>query len=126
MKFQNVSRLAALGFAVAVLLLPQVAFGQVWAWKTLPDPRGEFVRLCAPHMVGRSNHPESVCVCLHDYALATIADPDLHDALMRGISETGVPAIENAWIPAEKRQLISNTFNIIARPTFQCMFAPRG
>ena len=25
----------------------------------LPDPRGEFVRLCAPHMVGRWAHPES-------------------------------------------------------------------
>ena len=24
----------------------------------LPDPRGEFVRLCAPHMVGRWAHPE--------------------------------------------------------------------
>ena len=27
----------------------------------VPDPRGEFVRLCAPHMVGRWAHPESVC-----------------------------------------------------------------
>ena len=34
----------------------------------LPDPRGEFVRLCAPHMVGRWAHPETVCSCLHDYA----------------------------------------------------------
>lgn len=111
---------------LGILAVPHPASAQVWVWKSLPDPRGEFVRLCAPHMVSRSDHPESVCLCLHDYALATISDPDLHDALMRGISETGVPAIENAWIPQEKRPLISTTFDIIARPTFQCMFAPRN
>src|ERR1051326_5814493 len=60
----------------------------------LPDPRGEFVRLCAPHMVGRWAHPESVCSCLHDYVAATVEDTDLREALLRGISETGVPTIE--------------------------------
>jgi len=40
----------------------------------MPDPRGEFVRLCAPHMVGRWAHPEAVCGCLHDYAAATVED----------------------------------------------------
>ena len=109
---------------IAALCLPQFASAQFCDWKKLPDPRGEFVRLCAPHMVGRSAHPESVCLCLHDYALATIADSDMREALMRGISETGVPTIENAWIPREKRPLISTTFNTIARPTLQCMFAP--
>src|SRR3984885_8712575 len=50
---------------------------QVRSLMKMPDPRGEFVRLCAPHMVGRWAHPESVCGCLHDYAAATIEDPDL-------------------------------------------------
>ena len=59
----------------------------------LPDPRGEFVRLCAPHMVGRWAHPESVCGCLHDHAAAAVEDADLREALLRGISETGVPTI---------------------------------
>src|SRR5271154_1785161 len=63
----------------------------------LPDPRGEFVRQCAPHMLGRWAHPESVCGCLHDYAAAAVEDSDLREALLRGISETGVPTIENKW-----------------------------
>ena len=83
----------------------------------LPDPRGEFVRLCAPHMVGRWAHPESVCGCLHDHAAATIEDPDLREALLRGISETGVPTIETAWVPASKQSEIGPTFTKIAKPT---------
>src|ERR1041384_7648822 len=76
---------------------PQTSFRSL---KKLPDPRGEFVRLCAPHMVGRWEHPEAVCVCLHDYAIATVDDADLREALLHGIAETGVPTIENNWIPA--------------------------
>ena len=90
----------------------------------MPDPRGEFVRLCAPHMVGRWAHPESVCGCLHDYAAATIEDPDLREALLRGISETGVPTIENEWVPPAKQSEIGATFTKIAKPTLQCMFEP--
>ena len=80
----------------------------------MPDPRGEFVRLCAPHMVGRWAHPESVCGCLHDYAAATVEDADLREALLRGISETGVPTIESAWVPASKQAEIGPTFTKIA------------
>src|SRR5262245_56908724 len=90
----------------------------------LPDARGEFVRLCAPHMVGRWAHPESVCSCLHDYAAATVEDADLREALLRGISETGVPTIETAWVPASKQSEIGPTFTKIAKPTLQCMFEP--
>ena len=90
----------------------------------MPDPRGEFVRLCAPHMVGRWAHPESVCGCLHDYAAATVEDADLREALLRGISETGVPTIETAWVPPSKQSEIGPTFTKIAKPTLQCMFEP--
>jgi hypothetical protein len=90
----------------------------------MPDPRGEFVRLCAPHMVGRWAHPESVCGCLHDYAAASIEDPDLREALLRGISETGVPTIETEWVPPSKQSEIGATFTKIAKPTLQCMFEP--
>ena len=89
-----------------------------------PDPRGEFVRLCAPHMVGRWAHPESVCGCLHDHAAATVEDADLREALLRGISETGVPTIETAWVPPSKQSEIGPTFTKIAKPTLQCMFEP--
>jgi hypothetical protein len=100
------------------------AQAQIWSWKKLPDQRGEFVRLCAPHMVGRWAHPESVCACLHDHAVATVEDSDMREALLRGISERGVPTIENDWIPASKKSMISATFTQIAKPTLQCMFEP--
>ena len=90
----------------------------------MPDPRGEFVRLCAPHMEGRWAHPESVCGCLHDYAAATVEDTDLREALLRGISETGVPTIETDWVPPSKQSQIGATFTRIAKPTLQCMFEP--
>jgi hypothetical protein len=89
-----------------------------------PDPRGEFVRMCAPHMMGRWAHPEAVCGCLHDYAAATIEDNDLREALLRGISETGVPTIETDWVPPSKQSEIGATFTKIAKPTLQCMFEP--
>ena len=100
---------------------PQTSFRSLFK---VPDPRGEFVRLCAPHMVGRWAHPESVCGCLHDYAAATVEDADLRDALLRGISETGVPTIESAWVPPSKQSEIGPTFTKIAKPTLQCMFEP--
>ena len=108
-------------------LQPQVSQPQLQRVRSLlkmPDPRGEFVRLCAPHMVGRWAHPESVCGCLHDYAAATVEDTDLREALLRGISETGVPTIETDWVPPAKQSQIGATFTKIAKPTLQCMFEP--
>ena len=100
---------------------PQTSFRSLFK---VPDPRGEFVRLCAPHMIGRWAHPETVCGCLHDYAAATVEDADLREALLRGISETGVPTIESAWVPPSKQSEIGPTFTKIAKPTLQCMFEP--
>lgn len=100
---------------------PQTTFR---SFLKLPDARGEFVRLCAPHMIGRWAHPESVCSCLHDYAAATVEDADLREALLRGISETGVPTIESAWVPVAKQSEIGPTFTKIAKPALQCMFDP--
>ena len=58
----------------------QVQQVQLRSMQRLPDPRGEFIRLCAPHMVGRWAHPESVCGCLHDHAAAAVEDSDLREA----------------------------------------------
>src|ERR1700733_8681525 len=69
-----VACLVLAGSAQAQVQVHQIQFRSLMK---MPDPRGEFVRLCAPHMVGRWAHPESVCGCLHDYAAATIEDPDL-------------------------------------------------
>jgi len=97
---------------------------QLRAAMHLSDPRSEFVRQCAPHMLGRWAHPEEVCGCLHDHAAGLVEDRDLRIALLRGISETGVPTIENDWVPASKQAEIGPTFTTIAKPTLQCMFEP--
>ena len=111
--------------AAAFLLL--LTIGSVQAQvrpSRLPDPRTEFVRQCAPRMLGRWEHPEEVCGCLHDHAAAVVEDRDLREALLRGISETGVPTIETDWVPAAKQGEIGATFTKIAKPTLQCMFEP--
>ena len=109
---------------VACFVLAGSAQAQVRSLMKVPDPRDQFVRMCAPHMLGRWAHPEEVCGCLHDHAAAAIEDNDLREALLRGISETGVPTIETQWVPAAKRSEIGATFTKIAKPTLQCMFAP--
>ena len=75
-------------------------------------------------MLGRWAHPEEVCGCLHDHAAAAVEDNDLREALLRGISETGVPTIETEWVPVSKQSEIGPTFTKIAKPTLQCMFDP--
>src|SRR6202166_1380378 len=116
-------RISAATIVIAAILGGS-AQAQVRSPLKLPDPHGEFVRQCAPHMVGRWAHPESVCGCLHDYAAAAIEDTDLREALLRGISETGVPTIETEWVPQSKQSEIGTTFTKIAKPTLQCMFDP--
>ena len=112
--------------AAALLSLVTISSvqAQVRSPSRLPDPRTEFVRQCAPRMLGRWEHPEEVCGCLHDHAAAVVEDRDLREALLRGISETGVPTIETDWVPASKQSEIGATFTKIARPTLQCMFDP--
>jgi hypothetical protein len=102
----------------------QIQAKQIQFLTKLPDPRGEFVRQCAPHMIGRWAHPEAVCGCLHDHAAAAVEDTDLREALLRGIGETGVPTIETDWVPPSKQSEIGATFTKIAKPTLQCMFEP--
>lgn len=53
-----------------------------------------------------------------------VEDADLREALLRGISENGVPTIETQWVPPSKLEEIGPTFSKIAKPTLQCMFAP--
>lgn len=124
----RVRRRAIAGLAVVVAgLAGPSAQAQFWdssGLRKLPHRRAAFVRQCVPHMVGRWAHPDSVCACLHDHAVASVEDQDLREALMRGISERGVPSIEKDWVPPAKQQLISATFSQIAKPTLQCMYDP--
>jgi hypothetical protein len=88
----------------------------------MPDPRGEFIRLCAPFMVPRYAHPEAVCDCIRTGIRGEIADQETLDAILYGITEQGVPSIDPKTLPAEKRPLIDRTLTAIARPTMTCMF----
>src|SRR6202048_5505854 len=103
-------RICAAAF-VATFALHSAALAQARARIKLPDPRGEFVRMCAPHMLGRWAHPEEVCGCLHDHAAAIVEDNDLREALLRGIGETGVPTIESEWVPVSKGSGIGPTLH---------------
>jgi hypothetical protein len=105
----------------AFLIATGSAQAQVRSLMQLPDSRQDFVRLCAPHIQGRWAHPETVCGCLQQ-AAASVGDPDLREALLRGIGETGVPTIETDWVPPSKRSEIGATFTKIAKPALQCMF----
>ena len=49
----------------------------------------------------------------------SVDDSELRQALLRGISETGVPTIETDWVPPSKRSEISATFTKIAKPTLR-------
>ena len=118
-------RIAAVAFVAATVFAQSAhAQSQVRVAIKMPDPRADFVRQCAPHMLGRWAHPEEVCGCLHDHAVAVVEDEDLREALLRGISETGVPTIESEWVPASKQSEIGPTFTKIAKPTLQCLFEP--
>ncbi len=119
-----VKRLGAAVIAVLCLSAAHGAHAQVRNSLNLSDPRGDFVRQCAPHMLGRWAHPEEVCGCLHDHAAGVVEDHDLRQALLRGIGETGVPTIESEWVPASKQSQIGPTFTTIAKPALQCMFEP--
>src|ERR1700759_2713736 len=85
------------GLAQAPVVLSQVPSLQMRSPIKWPDPREEFVRLCMPHMAGRWAHPETGCGCRPRHAAAVVEDSDLRAALLRGISETGVPNIETDW-----------------------------
>lgn len=91
----------------------------------MPDPRGEFIRLCAPFMAPRYAHPEAVCDCVRGAMFEQIDDPQILDALLYGITERGVPTLNRAWLPTEKWPQIETTMTAIAEPTMECMFGDR-
>ena len=111
-------RTSSLTAVVLAVVLEGSAQAQIWSWRKLPDPRGEFVRVSAPHLVGHWAHPRSVCLRLHNHAVAAVQDSGLREALLLGISETG------DGVPAPKQAEISAAFSQIAKPTLQCMFEP--
>lgn len=88
----------------------------------MPDPRGEFIRLCAPFMVSRYAHPEAICDCVRNALIGEIGDREILDAILYGVTERGVPTLNHNWLPPEKMPLVARTMTAIAEPTLDCMF----
>ncbi|QDM00168.1 hypothetical protein FLL57_10595 [Rhodopseudomonas palustris] len=106
------------------LMIGSAAQAQTRSLFVVQDARTDFIRQCTIHMTGRWAHPDAVCRCLHDHAAAMVPDSDLRLALLRGIRESGVPSIDNDWVPRTKQSQINATFTLIAKPALQCMFDP--
>ena len=112
--------------AICGLALSAPAWADAQKLSQMPDPRGEFIRLCAPFMVQRYMHPESICDCLqgriHDTIRDKIGDIEMVDAVLFGITERGVPTIFASLLPPAKRALIDQVMSAVAEPTMACMF----
>jgi hypothetical protein len=107
---------------LSLLALSAAAWGDGLHLSQMPDPRGEFIRLCAPFMVSRYAHPEAICDCVRTGIRGEITDQETLDAILYGITEHGVPSIDPNLLSAERRPLIDRTLSAIARPTMACMF----
>src|SRR3981081_1314034 len=92
-----------------LLVLAAAAPGDALHLSRMPDPRGEFIRLCAPYMVSRYAHPEAICDCVRTAIRGEIGDPEILDAILFGITEQGVPTLDPRLIAPEKRPLIDHT-----------------
>ncbi|QUS38834.1 hypothetical protein RPMA_08310 [Tardiphaga alba] len=88
----------------------------------MPDPRGEFIRLCAPFMAPRYVHPEGVCDCVRNAMFDEIPDFEILNAALYGMTERGVPTLNRNWLDREKWPLIETTMTAIAEPVMECMF----
>jgi hypothetical protein len=108
--------------SLSLLGLSTAAYGDVVQLSRMPDPRGEFIRLCAPFMVSRYAHPEAICDCVRTAIRGEIGDVEILDAILFGITEQGVPVLDPKLIAPEKRPLIDHTLSAIAEPTMECMF----
>lgn len=116
----------ALLCGLLVCILPGVARADARQLSLMPDPRGEFIRLCAPFMKLRYMRPEAVCDCLRNAMFDEVDDLEIVDALLYGVTERGVPTLNRAWLQAEKWPRIETTMTAIAEPTIQCMFGDRA
>lgn len=112
----------AFGAGLCLLAASAAAFADPMHLSRMPDPRGEFIRLCAPFMVSRYAHPEAVCDCVRTAIRGEIGDQEILDAILYGITEQGVPTLDARLIAPEKRPLIDHTLSAIAEPTIECMF----
>lgn len=105
-----------------VCMMPVAAHADARQLSLMPDPRGEFIRLCAPFMAQRYARPEAVCDCLRNAIFDRVHDNEIVDALLYGVTERGVPTLNRTWLQSENWPRIEDTMTAIAEPTMQCMF----
>lgn len=116
----------ALFYALLACIIPGAAYADARQLSFMPDPRGEFIRLCAPFMAQRYASPEAVCDCVREAIFERVDDAEILDALLYGLTERGVPTLNRSWLQAEKWPHIESTMTAIAEPTMQCMFGDRA
>lgn len=113
-------------FAAAAVTAAVIA-GSAQAAPAVPTAaeRDLFVSVCTPRMSARIvKQPEVICGCLHDNAVSREEDTELRMALTRGVSETGVPSIQYAWVPGRSHERVIEALDRIAAPALACMFGP--
>jgi hypothetical protein len=88
----------------------------------MPDPHGEFIRLCAPFQTSRYAHPEGVCNCLWSAVFDRIGNPDLMNAVLYGIMERGVPNVDAAALHPSQQPEVDLAYSALAEPTLECFF----
>jgi len=110
---------------VATFVLGQSAQAQsqIRSAMKFPDPRAIRASVRAPHAGTLGASRGGLRLPAMNHAGSGCRDNDLREALLRGISETGVPTIETSWVPASKTIRIARRYQI-ARPALQCMFEP--
>jgi hypothetical protein len=88
----------------------------------MPDPHGEFIRLCAPFQTSRYEHPEAVCNCLWGTVFGRIDNMQLIDAILYGIMERGVPNVDATAFPPGQQHKVDQAYSALAEPTLECFF----
>ena len=110
----------------AALISASLLAGSVQAVQQQAVEREQFVSACLPRMSARIHkQAESVCGCLHDNAISKVKDTEIRLAVIRGVTETGVPSVQYAWLPGRSQEFIVETLDEIAVPTLACMYDAR-
>jgi hypothetical protein len=111
---------------IAAIIAAGLLAGAAQSAPPVPSERDQFVSVCLPRMSTRiQKQPETVCGCLHDHAVSKVEDSELRLAVIRGITETGVPSVQYSWVPSKTPEFVVETLDKVAAPTLACMFGPR-
>ena len=110
----------------AAIIAASLLTGSAQSVPQVSNERDQFVSVCLPRMSTRiQKQPEAVCGCLHDNAVSKVEDNELRIAVIRGITETGVPSVQYSWVPNKTPEFVVEALDKVAAPTLACMYGPR-